>query len=135
MRLEELKEWLEQAEQNKPISEPPSDVLSLSILETEPLPELYVVTRFCKVIEGNSSSVHSTIINTWLFALSFIPLFSLSLGRQQQIVSLPPAHLSGHRCVTLWKLTQRLFATPQCCQGNRAGKGKRQETGKLKAVA
>ncbi|XP_016407422.1 AT-hook-containing transcription factor-like [Sinocyclocheilus rhinocerous] len=45
MRLEELKEWLEQAEQNKPISEPtlnplpPSDVLCVSMLETEPLPE------------------------------------------------------------------------------------------------
>ncbi|XP_058613182.1 microtubule organization protein AKNA isoform X2 [Onychostoma macrolepis] len=45
MRLEELKEQLEQAEQNKPVSEPtlnplpPSDVLSVSMLETEPLPE------------------------------------------------------------------------------------------------
>ncbi|XP_043077694.1 microtubule organization protein AKNA [Puntigrus tetrazona] len=43
MRLEELKERLEQAEQNKPVSEPilnpPSDVLSVSMLETEPLPE------------------------------------------------------------------------------------------------
>ncbi|XP_026052257.1 AT-hook-containing transcription factor isoform X1 [Carassius auratus] len=45
MRLEELKEWLEQAEPNKPISEPPlyplppSDVISVSMLETEPLPE------------------------------------------------------------------------------------------------
>lgn len=46
MRLEELKEQLEQAEQNKPVSEPtlnplpPSDVLSVSMLETEPLPEV-----------------------------------------------------------------------------------------------
>ncbi|XP_016141638.1 AT-hook-containing transcription factor isoform X2 [Sinocyclocheilus grahami] len=43
MRLEELKEWLDQAEQNKPISEPtlnpPTDVLCVSMLETEPLPE------------------------------------------------------------------------------------------------
>ncbi|CAM4666573.1 unnamed protein product [Leuciscus chuanchicus] len=45
MRLDEMKEWLEQAEQNHPISEstltpfPPSDVLSVSLLETEPLPE------------------------------------------------------------------------------------------------
>ncbi|RXN12713.1 AT-hook-containing transcription factor-like isoform X1 [Labeo rohita] len=46
MRLEELKEWLEQAEQNQPVSKPtltplpPSDVLSVSMLETEPLPEV-----------------------------------------------------------------------------------------------
>ncbi|KAK9955179.1 hypothetical protein ABG768_015067 [Culter alburnus] len=45
MRLDEIKEWLEHAEQNQPISEPtltplpPSDVLSVSMLETEPLPE------------------------------------------------------------------------------------------------
>ncbi|KAK7143298.1 hypothetical protein R3I93_014454 [Phoxinus phoxinus] len=43
MRLDEMKEWLEQAEQNQPISTltplPPSDVLSVSLLETEPLPE------------------------------------------------------------------------------------------------
>ncbi|XP_077088847.1 microtubule organization protein AKNA isoform X3 [Siphateles boraxobius] len=45
MRLDEMKEWLEQAEQNQPISEstltplPPSDVLFVSMLETEPLPE------------------------------------------------------------------------------------------------
>lgn len=46
MRLDEIKEWLEHAEQNQPISEPtltplpPSDVLSVSMLETEPIPEV-----------------------------------------------------------------------------------------------
>lgn len=46
MRLDEIKECLEQAEQNQPNSEPtltplpPSDVLSVSMLETEPLPEV-----------------------------------------------------------------------------------------------
>ncbi|ROL47457.1 AT-hook-containing transcription factor [Anabarilius grahami] len=45
MRLDEIKECLEQAEQNQPKSQPtltplpPSDVLSVSLLETEPLPE------------------------------------------------------------------------------------------------
>ncbi|XP_056301674.1 microtubule organization protein AKNA [Danio aesculapii] len=45
MRLEELKEWLEQAELNQPVSEPtlspfpPSDVLSASMLEPEPVPQ------------------------------------------------------------------------------------------------
>ncbi|KAG1943400.1 microtubule organization protein AKNA [Pimephales promelas] len=45
MRLDEIKEWLEQAEQKQPISEstltplPPSDVLCMSMLETEPLPQ------------------------------------------------------------------------------------------------
>ncbi|KAL0163051.1 hypothetical protein M9458_042447, partial [Cirrhinus mrigala] len=45
MRLEELKEWLEQAEPNQPVFKPtstplpPSDVLSVSMLETESLPE------------------------------------------------------------------------------------------------
>ncbi|XP_067280367.1 microtubule organization protein AKNA isoform X2 [Pseudorasbora parva] len=45
MKLDEMKEWLEQEEQNQPISEStltplhPSDVLSVSMLETEPLPE------------------------------------------------------------------------------------------------
>uniref|UniRef100_A0A8C1LA80 AT-hook transcription factor n=1 Tax=Cyprinus carpio TaxID=7962 RepID=A0A8C1LA80_CYPCA len=70
MRLEELKEWLEQAEQNKPISEPtlnplpPSDVLSVCMLETEPLPESplsAVYPEACVGVEVSSVSGESDV--------------------------------------------------------------------------
>lgn len=68
MRLEELKEWLEQAEQNQPVSEPtlspypPSDVLSASMLEPEPVPEIplsAVCPEACVGVEVSSVSGES----------------------------------------------------------------------------
>ncbi|XP_051536384.1 microtubule organization protein AKNA-like [Myxocyprinus asiaticus] len=68
MRLEELKEWMEQFEQNRPTSEPPltppphTDVLSVSMHEAEPLPEspLSVVhPQACVGVEVSSVSEES----------------------------------------------------------------------------
>ncbi|KAK2872498.1 hypothetical protein Q8A67_022395 [Cirrhinus molitorella] len=70
MRLEELKEWLEQAEQNQHISKPTltplPDVFSVSILETEPLPESLlsaVHPEACVGVEVSSVSGESDIDN------------------------------------------------------------------------